>query len=87
MPLCLLAFAALPLKAQRWVTEVGIEPAMFYQQYVAMDGGDAMLAVGSMHPSASSSACAEQSGRLLKVRSDGTRRACHRLLWRVFVRG
>ena len=45
MLLCLSAVTVLPLRAQRWVSEVQTDPQIQYQQYVGMDGGDAVLAV------------------------------------------
>ena len=72
MLLCLSAVAALPLRAQRWVAEVQTDPKIYYQQFVPMDGGDAMLAVGSSIHVPDAFPNVDVIGGMLKVRSDGT---------------
>ena len=72
MLLCLSAVTVLPLRAQRWVSEVQTDPQIQYQQYVGMDGGDAVLAVGSSFRVPEALPDVDVIGGLLKVRSDGS---------------
>lgn len=70
--LCLLTVYVLPVKAQRWVTEVENDPYIQYQQWVTMDRGNAVLGIGSNWDHAYPYSGMESIGGLLKVRSDGS---------------